>query len=184
MARRAIPADEKGKRAFKAITDDLLSSSGKKHPASLGPGGISELVEEDDEEEVKKSIFVPLIKANNEERTVTGVVLQPEVVDAQGDVMSADVIRKAAHSFLAKYNRATKLGLMHKVFGKNGFELYQSWIAPQEVVINGETVKEGSWIMTVYVGDDKVWKLVKGGKLKGFSIGGKAKAKKVKQDVK
>lgn len=128
---------------------------------------------------VNKNIFVPLIKTNNEKRTVTGVVLQPEVTDAQGDIMSADVIEKAAHTFLAKYNKATKLGFMHKVFGKYKFELYQSWIAPQDVVINSTVVKSGSWIMTVHIPDDKIWKMVKNSTIKGFSIGGKARAKKV-----
>jgi hypothetical protein len=192
MKRRAIPSDEKGQRDFvaKVIDVDTISDSGKAAPASLGGSGIKDLTLKEDEDEmieegeegeesVSKSIYVPLLKANNEERTVTGVVLQPEVVDAQGDIMSADVIRKAAHRFLSKYNKATKLGLMHKYFGNLGFELYESWIAPQSVVINGTTVKEGSWIMTVYVSSDKIWKLVKSGKLTGFSIGGKARAKKI-----
>jgi hypothetical protein len=187
--RKAIPAEEKGRRttSTKVITAGDLASSGKKSPASVGSGikepmGKKEVVEEDNDEEEKsvaKSIFVPLIKANAEEQTVTGVVLQPEVVDAQGDIMSAEVIRKAAHSFLSKYNKATQLGFMHKVFGKYKFDLYQSWIAPQDVVISGTTIKAGSWIMTVHVGDKKIWKLVKTAKIKGFSIGGKAKAKKI-----
>ncbi len=194
MKRKAIPYDEKGKRCIvaKVIGAETISNSGKKYPASFGGSGIKSLTikEEVDEEEteteytneenVVKSIYVPLLKANNEERTVTGVVLQPEVVDAQGDIMSIDVIRKAAHRFLSKYNKATKLGLMHKYFGNLGFELYESWIAPQAVSINGTIVKEGSWIMTVYVNSNKIWNMVKSGKLTGFSIGGKAKAKKIK----
>jgi len=181
--RKAIPSDEKGKRvtSTKQIGAADLAESGKKKPASVG-SGLKELMdkkEEEDEKSVTKNIFVPLLKANIEEQTVTGVVLQPEVVDAQGDIMSAEVIRKAAHNFLSKYNKATKLGFMHKIFGKYKFELYQSWIAPQDVVINGTTVKAGSWVMTVYVGDRKIWKLVKAAKIKGFSIGGKARAKKV-----
>lgn len=186
--RKAIPADEKGKRVVstKVITSNTLEGSGKKYPASAG-SGIKELTrgkekekEEDEKSKsVTKNIFVPLLKANAEEQTVTGVVLQPEVVDAQGDIMSAEVIRKAAHAFLSKYNKATKLGFMHKIFGKYKFELYESWIVPQDVVINGTTIKAGSWLMTVYVGDDKIWKLVKAAKIKGFSIGGKARAKKI-----
>jgi hypothetical protein len=167
------------------ITSNNLSS-GKLYPASIGESGIKELTEEDDDEEesVNKNtnIYVPFIKSNGEERTVTGVVLQPEVVDAQGDIMDSVVIRKAAHNFLSKYNRATQLGFMHKVFGKYKFDLCQSWIAPHDVVINNTTVKSGSWIMTVYVGDDKIWNMVKESKVKGFSIAGSARAKKVSQD--
>lgn len=160
------------------ITTDALVNGGKKNPASLNESGIKD----EDEEDEKIKLYIPLIKANIEEKTVTGVVLQPEVVDAQGDIISAEVIRKAAHNFLKKYNKATTLGLQHKVFSNTGFELCESWITPQEVVINGTTIKEGAWVMTVFVGNSKAWELVKNGKLKGFSIGGKAKAVKVKEN--
>lgn len=194
LPRRAFPADEKGQHKVVAKTIDAgdLSDSGKLHPARGLPGGSGvkpkqpkvklepqEKAEDMETTEVQKNIYVPLIKANADEQTVTGVVLQPEVVDAQGDIMSKEVIRKAAHQFVARYNKATKLGLMHKYFGKQQFELLESWIAPHDVVINGTTVKEGAWIMTVKVTDAKVWKLVKEAKLKGFSIGGKAKVQKL-----
>jgi hypothetical protein len=188
----AIPSEEKNKRVVtaKVIGENDLTSSGKKKPVSAGNSGIP--LEEDEDkkrkkkkeinESVNKSIFVPIIKSSKQERTITGVVLQPEVVDAQGDIMDKDVIRKAAHRFLSKYNRATELGLMHKYFGDTGFELYESWVAPHDVTIKDTIVKEGSWLMTVFVGKDKIWKMVNDGKLKGFSIGGKAKAKGINNE--
>lgn len=189
MPRRALPADEKGSRKAiaKTITSDELSSGGKLNPARGLPGGSGIMPEEEKKEEqeqdVHKCIYVPFIKAS-EEQTVTGVVLQPEVVDAQGDIMSEDVIKKAAHSFLSRYNqtvkKASKLGLMHKYFDVK-FELLESWIAPHDVVINGSAVKKGAWVITVRVKDAKVWKQVKDGVIKGFSIGGKAKVKQIKQ---
>ena len=36
----------------------------------------------------------------NDERFVLGIVLEPEVVDAQGDIYSAEEIRAAAHRFM------------------------------------------------------------------------------------
>jgi hypothetical protein len=192
IKRMAIPSEEKNKRVVtaKVIGENDLASSGKKNPASAGNSGIP--LEEDEDkkrkkkkeinESVNKSIFVPIIKSSKQERTITGVVLQPEVVDAQGDIMDKDVIRKAAHRFLSKYNRATELGLMHKYFGDTGFELYESWVAPHDVTIKDTIAKEGSWLMTVFVGKDKIWKMVNDGKLKGFSIGGKAKAKGINNE--
>jgi hypothetical protein len=192
VKRIAIPSEEKNRRTVtaKIIGENDLASSGKKNPASARNSGIP--LEEDEDKkrkkkkevdgDVNKNIFVPIIKSNEQERTITGIVLQPEVVDAQGDIMDKDVIRKAAHQFLSKYNKATELGLMHKYFGDTGFELYESWIAPQDVVIKDALVKEGSWLMTVYVGKDKIWKMVNDGKLKGFSIGGKAKAKSISNE--
>lgn len=181
--RKAIPSEEKDKRtaSAKVIGEGDLAASGKKNPASINTSGILP-EEEKKEKDVNKSIYVPIIKASNEERTITGVVLQPEVVDAQGDIMDKEVIRKAAHDFLSRYNRATELGLMHKYFGNGDFDLYESWLAPQDVSINSTIIKEGSWILTVYVVKDKIWKMVKEAKLKGFSIGGKAKAKNIKSE--
>lgn len=162
--RRAIPAAEKGiRRTIPARHVATIKSTAPPH---------LKVVTDD------SRIFAPILKAVAEEQTVTGVVLQPEIVDAQGDIMSADVIRKAAHKFLAAYNRVTKLGLQHKAFKKR-FELLESYIAPQEIVINNKTIKEGAWIMVVKVLDSKIWQKVKEGKITGFSIGGKAKVKQL-----
>jgi hypothetical protein len=132
------------------------------------------------EETVATKLFIPIAKANTEEQTITGVVLQPEVVDAQGDIMAAEVIRKAAHRFLAQYNKATKLGLMHKDF-KPRFELVESYLAPMDFDLNGFKVKQGAWLMTVKVLDSAVWERVRRGELTGFSIGGKARVQRIGQ---
>jgi hypothetical protein len=116
-----------------------------------------------------------ILKASDEEQTVSGVVLKPEVVDAQGDIISADVIKQAAYAFLQNYNKSTKLGLQHSSFPKGKLALVESYVAPNGIVLGVKTVKQGSWIMTVKVLDAAVWKNVKDGKITGFSIGGRAK---------
>lgn len=190
-SRRAVPAEQK--TTSKAITAPDLDNGGKANPASLGESGIKELTDPDEkkklaqekaektEESVAKRYFVPITKANAEEQTITGVVLVPEVVDAQGDIISSEVIRKAAHNFLAGYNSTTKLGLMHKDF-RPQFELYESYIVPIDTVVGKEIVTAGSWIIVIHVLEKKVWDQVKSGKLTGFSIGGKAKVAKIKPD--
>lgn len=152
------------------IASDSLASGGKKAPAKMP------------DESVRKNIFVDISKANDEQQTVTGVVLQPETIDAHGDIYSAEVVRDAAYKYLANYNRRTKLGRQHKDF-KNWterFALVESYLAPVDLVIGSKTVKAGSWIMTVKVLDAKVWKAVKDGEITGFSIGGKAKVQSLK----
>lgn len=124
---------------------------------------------------VEKRIEVSIIKANDEEQTVSGIVLQPEVVDAHGDVMSADVIKESAYNFLQNFNVSTKLGLQHSTFPKGKMALVESYVAPNGIVLGAKTVKQGSWIMTVKVLDKELWKKVKDGKVTGFSIGGRAK---------
>jgi hypothetical protein len=177
MPRRAFPLDERGQHVVKSITADTLANSGKLAPASL-PNGSGIKPEDEDEEKVIKGLYTEILKANNEEQTVTGVVLEPETTDAQMDIYDANVIRSAAHDFCSNHNVNSKLGFMHKDF-KRDFELYESWITPQEVTVADKIVKAGSWVITVKVNDPAVWKMVKEGKIKGFSIGGKAKVKKL-----
>lgn len=205
-SRRSFPAVEKSlARVMKAVTSKALitpsdlEDGGKLNPAQGLPGGsgikkplttkprkkpeepkADIKVTEDDKDVtiLKTRFFAEFIQKSSDEQVVTAVVLQPEVVDAHGDIISKDVIKKAAHNFLAKFNKATKLGLMHKNFAKN-FELLESYVAPGNIVINGITVKEGAWIMTVRVLSAAIWKQIKEGKIKGFSIGGKARVVKL-----
>jgi len=182
--RRAVTSAEKLKaRPVQKVTSEALEGSGKLQPAAISGSGVKELTEEkgkleEAELEVSKRLFVPIQKVNDEEQTITGVVLQPEVVDAQGDIISKEVIKNAAHDYLRGYNQVTKLGLMHKDF-KPQFELYESYIAPVDLVIGQKQVKADSWVIVVHVLSKKVWNQVKDGKLTGFSIGGKAKVKKL-----
>jgi len=163
-----------------AIGADSLSGGGKLYPARIPPKHPPEppKADEEDVESQKMVIYIPIMKADDERREVTGVVLQPEVTDAQGDIISEAVIEKAAGDFLASFNKSTKLGLMHKEFNKN-FELRQSYVTPSDMVIANKTVRKGAWVMVVRVVDDRIWKAVKDGKITGFSIGGKAKAQKL-----
>jgi len=133
------------------------------------------------EDTSKSSFFVPIAKANDEEQTVTGVVLQPEVTDGQGDIYDAAVIKEAAYNYLMNYNKQTELGLQHKEFVKGRFALVESYLAPLDIALGKSVVKAGSWIMTVKVLDSKIWKSVKDGKITGFSIGGKAKVQQLKK---
>lgn len=117
----------------------------------------------------QKSWEVPIIKAE-EERYVYGIVLQPEVVDSQGDIVSAEEIEKAAHKFMED---CQAIGVGHKVIVPK-IKIWESYIAPQDLNIAGETVKKGSWLLGVHVNDDAVWQEIKSGGLTSFSIHGLA----------
>jgi 2'-5' RNA ligase len=114
----------------------------------------------------------PIAKAEGEQRLVYGIVLEPDEVDAQNDTIRAEGIQKTAHNFLAKYNRESEMGYMHQRLGDIGVDLVESYIAPMDFTIGEESVKKGSWLITVKVHDDKLWADVKSGRLTGFSIGG------------
>ncbi len=126
------------------------------------------------DEEQQISYEVPILKVDDAKREITGIVLEPEEWDAQDEIVDDEIIAKAAHRFLARFNRETTMGLMHKMFGQIGVELYESWTTKVEMVLGGEKIKKGSWLMTVHVLSDSVWKKVQNGEITGFSIGGTA----------
>ena len=125
------------------------------------------------EEEVDFSIEVQIIKSQAEKRLVTGVALIPDVFDAQDQILSEEVIEDAAHDFVKRYNVGSVIGHMHDDFSRP-IILVESWIAPGPQFIGGKHIKKGSWIITTKV-DPQTWEEVKADKLRGYSIGGKAR---------
>jgi DNA adenine methylase len=107
-----------------------------------------------------------------DERFVLGIVLEPEVVDAQGDIYSPEEIRKAAHLFMQEFGG---LGLMHRIQVNDQVKVLESFLAPTDFELGGITVKKGTWMLGVRVLSDALWEQVKSGALTGFSIGGSAR---------
>jgi DNA adenine methylase len=117
-------------------------------------------------------VEIPVLKREDEKQIVTGIVLEPDEVDAQGDTIGPEPIERTAHNFLARYNRETQLGVMHKMFENQGIELVESWVSPHDFSIGTSVVKKGSWLMSVRVKSADLWKRIKQGEINGFSIGG------------
>lgn len=167
-----MPADARASHVVATLqvpTAEVLKST---HAAAPVPVSL---------ETNKSKHFVPIVKVNEEEKTVTGIVLVPEEVDAHGDIYDAKVVRDAAHDFLSRYNETSTLGLMHKDM-KRDFDVLESWIAPIEFAHGTKLVKQGTWLMTVRVNESKIWEKVKKGELTGFSIGGKATVQELKKE--
>lgn len=175
-ARRAYAATEHSTRVEKGALTPIVDPN---VVAKISPSTAHshERIEHSREEEVQKR-FIPIVKADSEKRHITGIVLVPELVDAHGDIYDADVIAEAAHDFLARYNDTSTLGLMHKDM-KRDFDLLESWTAPSDLSIGTTIVKQGTWVITMRVNEDKIWNKVKKGEITGFSIGGKAKVEKL-----
>ncbi len=49
-----------------------------------------------------EKIRCPILKADVKRRLVYSVIAEPDTVDAQGDVMSAETIEEMAHNFLLR----------------------------------------------------------------------------------
>lgn len=123
------------------------------------------------------SLYVPILKADNEEQYLLGPVLVPESEDTQGDIVSAAEIRRAAHRFLEFYQ---DIRLQHQ--RSTTVKVVESFIAPHDLQLGVETVKAGTWLLGVHVTDDGIWQQVKSGKLTGFSIGGFAQRVEIEEE--
>lgn len=181
MPRRAMPAKKydqmKTEKRIVSVKDGETAESPITNAETEKPA-----IAETEKAVTAIKAYVKLIKLVKEEQKVTGVVLEPDVFDAQKTIITAEVIRKAAHGFLAGFNITTKLGVQHEDF-KKPFELCESYIAPIDFVLGDKTIKKGSWVVILKVLSKKIWEAIKNGKITGFSIGGKAKIKKLKKEA-
>nr|WP_253207834.1 XkdF-like putative serine protease domain-containing protein [Bacillus cereus] len=111
---------------------------------------------------------VPILKREDEKQLVTGVVYEPNIEDAHGDIMTAGEIERAAYNFLEKYRYIDK---NHDELAGKG-TVVESWISKNNTVVGKQNIKKGTWLMTVRVDDSETWKEIKKGKITGFSMGG------------
>ena len=123
------------------------------------------------EQAIEKTLFSEICKIDASTHTVMGVVLVPETTDLQGDIVSASVIRNAAHDFLA-FSRHSQV--QHVDAFVEGLDIVESYIAPAAMTIDKRKIKKGSWLVTARIRNDALWTMVESGKLTGFSIGGMA----------
>ena len=116
-----------------------------------------------------------VLKLHEEQQVVRGVVLEPDVVDAQDDIMKAEEIEIAAHGFMIEVQKVA-IGEAVDVDHREQADIVvvESFIAPVEFTEGGQTIRKGSWVLAVKVFDAEVWKSVKDGDRTAFSIHGKA----------
>lgn len=110
-----------------------------------------------------------IVKTDDEEQIVTGVVYEPHVEDTDGNWTTPDEIEKAQRLFM----KNPKIGHEHQHLIDDAY-VVESYIAPQNMEIGGETVKKGAWVMSVKIENEDRWNMVKNGDYNGFSLGGRA----------
>jgi hypothetical protein len=115
---------------------------------------------------------VRLLKADEQDhRYVLGIVLEPDIVDAQGDTYSVEEVQTAAHDFMERFRN---VGLMHKGLVNERVRILESWVTKVDQTIGDVLVKAGTWLMSARVVDDELWDCCKRGEFTGWSIGGSA----------
>ena len=114
------------------------------------------------------STYGRIVKTDAEHHFVTGIVYEPMTEDAHGNFMTEEEITKAAYWFA---KNGDGVDLQHSFETLEKAAVVESWIAKADFDCGGETVKKGTWLMTVEV-TDEVWDAVQKGEITGFSMGG------------
>ncbi len=122
--------------------------------------------------EIRKS--VPIVKVDVEERLVYGVVYEPNVADAHGDMMTAGEIRKACHGFMERYATLEgDTGTDHlSKAGRQQLPIVENFLAPVGYTLGKQTITPGTWVMVARARDDQLWADVKAGRYTGWSFEG------------
>ncbi len=119
-----------------------------------------------------KDLSFRLLKVQEMEQVVGGVVYEPDVEDAQGDYTTSEEIWKAMVHFM---ENSQSIKLMHKGLSVEA-RVIESYQAPTAFSIGEQEIKEGTWWLSVKVRNDEIWKAVLSGEITGFSMGGYARA--------
>lgn len=111
-----------------------------------------------------------LIKADDEQQIIFGIVLKPDVPDSQGDIFSPEEVERAAHSYLIK---SRLFDWRHqRTLPPDQVMPVESYIAPTDFEVNGKRVPKGSWVMAAHVADKGIWSQIKSGAIRAYSIRG------------
>lgn len=111
---------------------------------------------------------MPIVKSDEEKKIVTGIVYEPDVLDAHNEFMTDQEIEKAAHLFMKEFRNVDKQHDFTSGYG----EVIESWVAKSEMKLGDQEIKKGTWLMSVHVTDNDTWEGIQKGEITGFSMGG------------
>ncbi len=125
---------------------------------------------------------VELKEVDTEKRILMGAALIPnkQIYRKNKDkefyiYFSEDTVRKASELFLMRSNQ-NNATYEHERKMLEGMSVVESWIIEDEKldksVKYGFNLPKGTWMISMKVNNDEVWKKVKEGEVKGFSIEG------------
>jgi len=116
-----------------------------------------------------KTINSRILKIYDEERIIKGVVLEPDTVDLQDDIILANTIKEACYDYI---QNSRIIGYRHQELAKD-CSLVECYIADEnQYYDNNNMVIKGSMVIAVKVLNDEYWKQIKNEELNSFSIGG------------
>lgn len=116
-----------------------------------------------------------IAKTDDERRVVWGwasvyAKAGDTVFDREDDGLDEATVVSAAHSFV----RDARVGKLAHV-GEQVGEVVESMVFTQDLQKSlGIDLGKSGWLIGMHITNDRVWEMVKSGRLKAFSIGGQA----------
>ncbi len=101
----------------------------------------------------------PILKTDAERRLFFSVIAESGMVDAQGDVMSAQTIDDMAHDFMIRFRRFDERHSWRQIEAMP----MESWVFREDVILFGQLIKAVSWDIGVKISDDGAWQKVRPG---------------------
>lgn len=135
------------------------------------------LTKSDEKPNFEKEVRV-IKSEDDEKRLVYGVVYEPNITDSHNDFADETTIEKAAHEFMLKYRQIDK----DHDFQAGVGEVVESYIAPADMEVNGETITKGTWVL-VTKATEEVWEAIKKQEYKGYSLAGVAETEVIEEEV-
>ena len=99
-----------------------------------------------------------------DKRIVTGLVFEPDVLDTYCEAMRAEDIELMAHRFM-KLDLSKVIDVQHDNHPVDA-HVIESFIVRHD----NADYQIGSWVLSVKVEDESIWKMIKDGKINGFSF--------------
>lgn len=123
----------------------------------------------------KKSMDIEIVKQDGTKRLVYLIVVKPRVPDTDQQWFEPEDVELVAHRFMVRHI----LGDAH-IFEEHskqtsGVFVTESYIAPADFVLNEREVKQGTWVVVMWVPNDDIWEKIQKGELRGASPRGPAK---------
>jgi cation transport regulator ChaB len=128
-----------------------------------------------------------VVKADDELQVLYVPALVPEEEDSQGDVVSAEDIREAAHAFMHDYPLFKEqdgglstmgVGVEHAerhALSREQACLVETWLEKVDTEYGEQKIPEGTWMIGVHIPDKEIWESAKAGERTGASIEGVGK---------
>jgi hypothetical protein len=116
------------------------------------------------EELRKREEATRVVKLDDEEQIVMGVVYAPDVPDSHGDFMTETEIKKACYKFMKRGDMGC-VDIMHDN-KRYGCEIVECFIVRKD---DPDFPIPGAWVAAVHC-PDAIWDRVKKGELNGFSM--------------